>query len=229
MKLNNFRVDLNYSHDKNDDQLLNSFYQDTFPNLKEIKTIKDLKLQKKGVDKIITLKNGKEIKIEEKKRRKDYGDILLEEWSVFRNNKGEKKGWTGDPEKITDFIVYIIMPKIYLIPYDLLQLAWRKNYFKWFKRYGRKKALNSDYETTNIAVPTNVLMEAIKEVMFFGNIKTLIDENFNLNIKSMFPVNLITRATKKQNRKKDRLTPEFSTFQDHNFGINKQLEFKEVA
>ncbi len=162
MKLNDFYADLKYSENKTEDQLINEFYYKVFPNLKEIKTITDITLQKKGIDKILTLKNGKEIAIDEKRRRVDYGDILLEEWSNFEK---KKKGWTGDPEKVTDYIVYIIQSKIYIFPYDLLQLAWRKNYYQWREEYGIKEAQNPGYVTTNVPVPTDILFEAIKKEM----------------------------------------------------------------
>lgn len=165
MKLNDFNKDLQYSFESSEDKLLNDFYRWKYPNLKEIIPIKNnMKLQKAGVDKVIVLKNGKKLKIDEKKRRKDYGDILLEEWSVLH---AKKKGWTGDPAKITDYVVYAILPAntLYWLPYDLLQFTWRTNYYKWKKKYGIKKAFNRShggYITTNIAVPLNILLEALK-------------------------------------------------------------------
>lgn len=161
MKYNEFIKDLEYSEEPITNKIINDFYKRKFPNLIEIKEIKnDMELQRAGVDKIIILKNGKKINIDEKKRRSNYGDILLEEWSVLEERK---KGWTGDPKKKTDYIVYIIIPanKIYLFPYDLLQSAWRTNYYKWKKNYGIRKAFNHGYATTNIAIPVDILLESI--------------------------------------------------------------------
>jgi hypothetical protein len=171
MKLNEFHVDLKYSQDKTEDQIINDFYRKFFPNMKEVKATSNFNLtaQKSGIDKIITLNNGKEIKIEEKKRRTDYGDILLEEWSNFEK---KKKGWTGDPGKTSDYIIYVILPKIYIFPYDILQLAWRENYFTWLNKAKDNKdgfkyveAPNPGYTTTNVAVPINILFEAIQNIM----------------------------------------------------------------
>lgn len=208
MKLNEFHVDLKYSQDKTEDQIINDFYRKFFPNMKEVKATSNFNLtaQKSGIDKIITLNNGKEIKIEEKKRRTDYGDILLEEWSVFRNGKGEKKGWTGDPKKVSDYIIYIILPKIYIFPYDMLQLAWRTNYKLWLNKAKNEEdgfryveAPNPGYITTNIAVPTNILFEAIQRLMR-QNIKD-IPEKLQ-SIEKERPVQKNTTKPIKNKRKK---------------------------
>lgn len=162
-KCNNFDLDLKYSLENRDGGAINDFYYKIFPTLRRIESVKDLELQKRGIDKILHLSSGKKILIDEKKRRKDYGDILLEEYS---NYEKKKIGWLGR-EKHTDYIVYIIMDgmTIYLLPFLLLQLAWVHNYRNWLKTYGRKFAQNKYYKTSNIPIPVEVLLTAIENEM----------------------------------------------------------------
>ena len=159
--LNNFDVDLKYSLATNDDMEINDSYFRIFCDLKKVDLVNDPLLQKQGIDKILIFKNGKEVWIDEKKRRKDYGDILLEEYSDFDQ---KKVGWLSK-EKKTDYIAYVIWKprKLYLLPFKLLQLAWRENYKEWLKHYGRKFAQNKGYRTSNIPVPAETLLSAIKD------------------------------------------------------------------
>jgi hypothetical protein len=165
-KFNNFTRDLEFSFDTKDDDFINKFYFRVFPNLDKIENVILMELQKRGIDKILHFKNGKQVLIDEKKRRRNYGDILIEEYSNFETKKW---GWISR-EKHTDYIVYIIMDiqKIYLLPFLLLQKAWIKNYKQWLSNYGRKNAKNYNannefiYTTSNIAIPTTVLLTAIK-------------------------------------------------------------------
>ena len=117
--MNEFNKDLEYSLEQQDNKMFDSLYKKAFPHLVEIEVVEDIELQKKGIDKILHLEGGKTLLIDEKKRRKDYGDILLEEYSNY-----DKKvvGWLGK-HKHTDYIVYAIMPsnKAYLLPFTLLQ------------------------------------------------------------------------------------------------------------
>ena len=158
--MNEFYSDLKYSLDARDLEGLDKFYFRVFPHLKSIELVEDLEEQKKGIDKKLHLENGKILLIDEKKRRKDYGDILLEEYSNYEN---KKVGWLGR-DKYTYYIVYVIQESmtIYLLPFLLLQLAWIHNYKSWLERFGRKFADNKYYKTSNIPVPTDVLLEAIK-------------------------------------------------------------------
>ena len=116
---NNFQTDLEYSLEANDDNYINSRYFVAFPHLIKVETNNDLELQYKGIDKILHFSSGHTYYIDEKKRRKDYGDILLEEYS---NYETKRIGWLAK-NKYTDYISYIIYPakKLYLLPFLLLQ------------------------------------------------------------------------------------------------------------
>jgi len=159
-QMNNFYKDLEWSMDAKEDEMFNLFYKKVFPNIKEIEFCKDMGRQRKGIDKIIHFKNGKEISIDEKKRRVDYGDILLEIWSV--DNK--KRGWLYTCQ--CDYIVYAIIPKktIYLLPTLLLKKAWVTNMEKWLK-YKKIIAYNENYKTESRAIKTEELLNAISKEM----------------------------------------------------------------
>lgn len=83
---NDFQHDLEFSLE---DELFNQMYYKKFPHLEQIEIVSDIEQQKKGIDKILHLEGGKTIFIDEKKRRKDYGDILIEEYSDFDNKKNK--------------------------------------------------------------------------------------------------------------------------------------------
>jgi len=161
--MNEFKKDLEWSLDVGTCETLNSLYKKMFLDLVEIVTVKDLQLQKRGIDKMIILENGKQLLIDEKIRCTDYGDILIEEYSDFDR---KKVGWIGR-DKCTDYIVYYIVPsqKVYLLPFILLQQAWIKNYKTWLEKYHRKMADNGTYKTSNIPVPVKILLEAISNEM----------------------------------------------------------------
>lgn len=85
--MNNFQKDLIYSLKRNEDETINQTYFRIFPDLKEIVPEERLEYQLKGIDKRLIFENSREMLVDEKKRRKDYGDILLEEYSNFENKK----------------------------------------------------------------------------------------------------------------------------------------------
>lgn len=161
--MNDFQIDLEYSLKERDNVLFDNLYYRVFPHLQKIKFVTDLKLQKQGIDKELIFGNGKHIFIDEKKRRKDYGDILLEEYS---NWECKVIGWLGKSKK-TDYIVYAIMPTktVYFLPFLLLQKAWLHNYKNWLRKYGRIFADNPGYKTSNIAVPTLEVLDSIRAEM----------------------------------------------------------------
>ena len=162
IKYNDFHTDLKYSLENRDDETLNEFYMKAFPLAERIEFCENLVLQKKGIDKIIHFKDEKTITIDEKKRRKDYGDILLELWS---NKERRTPGWLYYSQ--CDYIVYAVLPTktVYLLPTLLLQMAWKNNKYEWLKKYKRSMANNNYYNTENIAIPANILLQAISNEM----------------------------------------------------------------
>ncbi|OPY59418.1 MAG: hypothetical protein A4E55_00230 [Pelotomaculum sp. PtaU1.Bin035] len=160
--MNDFRTDLKYSLDERENEIFDRFYYRVFPGLKLIELVTDLELQRKGIDKILHFKSGKQVTIDEKKRRVDYGDILLELWSIWEQRK---RGWLYTCQ--CDYIVYAVMPvkAVYLLPAFLLKRAWLTNCHDWSKIYRIVDAKNNWYVTKSIAIPVNILLNAISHEM----------------------------------------------------------------
>lgn len=172
MKLNNFETDLRYSLENNYDRRINRYYYKVFPELDKIGVVESIELQRKGIDKVLQMKSGKKILVDEKKRRKDYGDILLEEYS---NWETRRPGWLGRGH-YTDYIVYVIVEtgKVYLLPFLILQKAWRDNYAGWKRNYRTIQARNQTYTTTSLCIPIDILFRALEKAMRLeGYLRTL--------------------------------------------------------
>lgn len=162
MKLNDFNVDLEYSLEAGEDTMFDNFYWRIFGSvLQSIEKVTDKDLQLKGVDKILILKNGKKIMIDEKKRRKDYDDIAIEIWSDTAKNT---PGWVFKP--FTDYVVYAFMPskRVYLLPSLLLKIYVHENWEN-LVNFFQPKAVNHGYITTSVAVPIDILLEGLKQIM----------------------------------------------------------------
>ncbi len=158
MKLNDFKTDLQYSFDTRESEMFDLFYRRVFPDIGNIEFVEDMERQRKGIDKVIHFNSGYKITIDEKKRRKDYGDILLEIWSQYENNK---RGWLYYSQ--CDYIVYAVMPskKVYLLPVLLLKKVWHDNGKQWQETYGERPSYNKGYTTINVPVPTDILLDSI--------------------------------------------------------------------
>ncbi len=141
--VHSFSKQLEYSVTLSDEPSWVAFYQGIFPNMISAQRIdQDGPLQRQGVDRIITLDSGKQILIDEKKRTKDYGDLLLEALSVCTFDwetkqvdfeKMTKPGWAVDPAKTCDYIAYAIPSsgKCFLLPYSLLRETCNTFFKEW--------------------------------------------------------------------------------------------------
>ena len=118
-------------------------------------------LQKWGVDREIYLPHGKRITVDEKKRKRDWGDLLIEEWSVGHKINGhyvgKKVGWSLDPEKRCDFVAYAVPSagKCFMLPFELTRRTCQDNLASWktLKSNGYpaypKYAMNKGYQPCN--------------------------------------------------------------------------------
>lgn len=169
-----FKERLEYSANLSNEASWVAYYKAIWPDmLAAVRIDGNGVLQKRGIDRIIHLPSGREFAIDEKKRDKDYGDALLELFSVCQideasnrilDTNDRKLGWAVDPNKDCDFIAYAVPGKVRLLPYELLRLALKANFGEWRKNPGwyPKKAPNRGYWTVNIAVPWPVLWKAIE-------------------------------------------------------------------
>jgi len=159
---NNFTNDLNYSFE--DQEFWKEVYKIFFPNMVGMHSHNEYgNHQLNGIDRSITLLNGKTILLDEKSRRiEDTGDIMLE---YVSNNNYNSPSWC-EKELLCDYIVYAFIPskKAYLLPTAQLQQVWKKNKEVWLDIYGRKKVKNDSYETLCCPVKTETIYQAISDL-----------------------------------------------------------------
>lgn len=183
-----FDANVKWSSDLSHEEAWMRWYRGYWPNLLHaVLTGGKNEFQSRGVDRIIILPDGREIRIDEKKRRYKYPDILLEPYSVCDRRRnpatgrwqvvphprlGWKPGWTVDPKKDLDFVAYCIVPNnvAYLLPFELLRLTTLRHIQRWkgqkdFRGQPAwpKFAPNKGYWTANVAVDPDDLWESMRE------------------------------------------------------------------
>lgn len=175
--VHDFQEQLAYSSELSDEAAWVDFYRRLWPNmLTAVRIDKNSQFQRWGIDREIYLTNGKRFSVDEKKRKGDYGDMLLEEWSVCQFDdkarvvtQGVKLGWAVDDDKRCDFIAYAIPDagKCWLLPFELLRQTVKHNLSAWKQnaRWYPKAARNRGYWTVNVAVPYDALFLAMRNQM----------------------------------------------------------------
>lgn len=169
----NFGEDLAFSDKMSDEPAWAQYYVRLFPDLVGTMKVRvDSPLQRHGVDRLLVFASGLQLTVDEKIRRKYYGDILLELWS---NLERRTPGWTIDPTKVCDYIAYAIPNKgiCFFLPYPILREAFRLHWKAWSEAYaqGRGKGKpfldspNPRYKTRNVAVTWPVLKAALTAQM----------------------------------------------------------------
>lgn len=163
-KVHEFRTDLSASWEDSRKDYWVECYRTFFPSMYSHSLHdNDPIAQQHGIDRKLFLGGGKIIGIDEKVRGKDYGDILLEEFSSYET---QTPGWIEKPQWC-DYISYAIpcAGKCFLLPFQQLQTAWRRNKEEWKSKYFRVQAVNKNYTTISWAVPIVVVYQAIAECM----------------------------------------------------------------
>lgn len=158
--VHDFRDSLEFSHAAGEEPFWESLYGQWFPTMQAMHSHdQNGDHQKAGIDRTIILRNSKQITIDEKVRRKDYGDILLEFWS---NKEKRIAGWVAK-DLLCDYVAYVIRPakQGYLLPVPQLRAAWRKHHVEWLKKYERINCKNKNYTTESVAVPPDVVFAAM--------------------------------------------------------------------
>ena len=92
-----------------------------------------------GTDWWVDRVNGRSLSIDVKARREDFAlrgqdDLALELWSVMATAwEGGSIGWTLDPRKQTDYILWLWHEsgRWCLVPFPLLSAAFKVNYDEW--------------------------------------------------------------------------------------------------
>ncbi len=137
-----------------------------------------------GIDFIAKLRGGAILNVDVKRRAKGVSrhwkpsptgeiepELTLEYWSVCpKDGQGGKVGWTLDESKLTDYILYVFDPadtqEAFLLPFQLLRIAFRKNLKQWGESFRVGKcSTESRYETESYFVPAWCVLEAISSEM----------------------------------------------------------------
>lgn len=174
-----FHERLEFSARLSDEPSWVAFYQSIWTDMVSATRLdRQSEWQRDGIDRVVFLANGRQMLIDEKKREavdksgQPYLDVLLEEWSVFYGELDPRNriGWSLDAKKRCDFVAYAIpLARLcYLLPFELLRLAFREHRSEWVRLYGARDAKNRDYVTRNVPVPWKVLKEAINRQMVKG-------------------------------------------------------------
>lgn len=150
-------------------------YRQAFPGFLSMQVIHDAEWgQYAGIDRIVILKSGTTLYIDEKVRSRDYPDIALERWS---DKQRRKPGWI-QKNLACDFIAYAFIPSqtCYLLPFPQLRRAWKLFGPEWIEKAKREEeagipfkdreypiiyAENPTYTTESIGIPRDILRDAL--------------------------------------------------------------------
>lgn len=146
--------------------------------------IADEHLDRRGIDYVATFRGGGQARIDAKARdrgasrywSKDMPDLALEDWSVMpKDGRPGKVGWTLDESKQTDLVLFTFDPsdtdKCYLVSFQLLRMAFRRNRDTWLKRYKDASQKNNGWYSHCIFVPVRTVLLAITQASC-GRLKT---------------------------------------------------------
>lgn len=167
--IHSFEESLAKSHEHEDAPWWREVYAAAFPrHLSAVSVRQDGWAQRAGIDRVVTLRSGKTVTVDEKVRSRSYGDIALEQWSDLRRGK---PGWV-QKDLACDFIAYAFVPdhRCYLLPFLTLRRAWRLNGREWVRLaeaqdggYRLVDAENQGYVTRSVAVPIPDLLSAVSQ------------------------------------------------------------------
>ena len=156
-----FQEQLAYSEEASGELFWDAIYRKAFPDMvNHMPASGDHDSQRRGIDRVVMLSNGKTLYIDEKKRKKDYPDILLEYISCDTTNA---PGWM-EKGLFIDYLAYAFMPsqRVYLLDWLMLRRAWIRYSEEWKKKYDCVPAQNVGYKTWCVAVPIGVILSAVK-------------------------------------------------------------------
>jgi len=158
--IHDFKEQLSYSETASDEPFWDAIYRKAFPNMvNHMLCNGDTQSQRMGIDRLIMLASGKVLTIDEKKRKEEYSDILLEYVSV---DTTDAPGWIEKDLSI-DYLAYAFMKtkRVYLLDWLALRRAWGHYKEEWLSKYTHITAQNNGYKTLSVAVPIDVLKSAI--------------------------------------------------------------------
>lgn len=157
-----FQAELEFSQKASCETFWDAVYRKAFPNLvSHMPCPGNTASQRMGIDRVIHLSSGRTITVDEKKRRKDYPDILLEFVSVDTTGA---PGWM-EKDLAIDYLAYAFLPsrRCYLFPWDMLRRAWLNYRRDWLAKYPHWPAENAGYKTWSVAVPIQTVRKAVAQ------------------------------------------------------------------
>jgi hypothetical protein len=171
-RVNNFRESLDKGSNSLHKPFLEAVYRKAFYNFDHCHWTRSgaTRAQKNGSDVIVYLTSDQIIKIDEKIRGRDFGDIALEHVS---NDRTSSPGWMEKDLGI-DYLNYAIVPlkRAYLLPWQQLKQVWIENKRQWLDLakteqdgFSIIRAPNETYITLSCAVPSDLLIEKIKDAL----------------------------------------------------------------
>lgn len=158
--VHNFHERLRYSQTTSDEPFWEAVYRKAFPSLVcQVICKGNNEAQHKGIDRVLMLANGRIVKIDEKKRERDYSDILLE---TVSNDRTGAVGWIEKDLDI-DYLAYAFMPskRCYMLDWQMLRRAWQANKAAWIEQFKKIEAKNAGYSTWSLAVPIKTVLVAM--------------------------------------------------------------------
>lgn len=172
--IHDFGESLKKSHEQEDAEWWEPTYRKAFCGFASMTSVRVAGwAQRGGIDRVITLKSGRTITVDEKVRDSDWPDILFERWS---DTERRTPGWI-QKDLACDYIAYAFIPSktCYLLPFLQMRKAWVVNGKTWIEKAFAKadgfrvvNARNKTYTTQSIAVPIPEALRSIQESMIVG-------------------------------------------------------------
>jgi hypothetical protein len=166
----NFDDELEFSNARRKE--LDVYYKTRFGSAIQIKRFLLIERERNGVDVEIVYPNQEKITIQEKIRRKNYSDILIEYCSQYDQTRQEciKPGWIYS--LFATYLVYVLgMNNIKVYPVHELRKVWELNQSRWKDKYESLYAKTVDkqgnikYLTLNCPVPIETLEREIEKLI----------------------------------------------------------------
>jgi hypothetical protein len=162
--VHDFKEQLLYSEVSSDEIFWDAIYRKAFPGMvNQMLCSGNTHSRRMGIDRLIMLASGKVLAIDEKKRKEEYNDILLEYVSVDTTNT---PGWI-EKDLAIDYLAYAFMKsqRVYLFDWLMLRRAWGHFKSEWMNRYPKITAQNNGYKTLSVAIPIGILRNSVSQAM----------------------------------------------------------------
>jgi len=103
---------------------------------------------------------------EEDYKSKGHDDLALETWSVIpENGRQGKIGWTRDPQKRTDYILWYWQDtgRFCLVSFHALCFVFQKRWEKWRKLFPPHVQNSGSWKSECVFVPRHIVFKSIHQ------------------------------------------------------------------